>query len=197
MCVKNQIQDLAVWKAFVDGDKDAYAAIYKRFAKAMYVYGLHYTSDYELIEDAIHDIFVKIYNDRKKLPEVNNLKFYLFISLRNTLFNRLSKNNETFKLDKIDPLFFASSYNIEEEIILNEKSEQDRKIIKTIEQYLSSRQKQVLYYKYVEQLSYKEIADIMGVNIQSAKNMVQITLKKIRSLLPDLVTFPLFFLLFF
>lgn len=196
MYINDHDQQAVLWKAFINGDMEAYATIYEKYAKVMYSYGLHYTSDYELIEDSIHDIFVKMHDNRKKLPDVNNIKLYLLISLRNTLLTKLSKSKETFKLEAMDPLI-SSIHNAEDRIISEEQEIQNKKLLEVIERSLSTRQKQIIYYKYVEQLSYKEIAAIMGINIQSAKNMTQITLKKIRTLFPDIAMVYVLLICFF
>lgn len=192
-----QDQDSELWAAFREGNQEAYAEIYERYAKVMYIYGIRFTNNYELIEDCIHDIFVKLYNDRKKLPEVSNLKFYLFISLKNSLLNKKSEISERFSLELIEntlPSYYAS---VEEKMISEEKESEYNRVFSLINDILSSRQKQVIYYKYVEQLSYKEISERMNINIQSAKNMSQIALKKIRSHLSDTSIIPIIFLLFY
>lgn len=170
-----------LWEAFKKGDKEAYATIYDRHAGAMYTYGLRFTNDEELIEDTIHDIFVKIYKKKENLPEVSNIKLYLMIALRNTLFDKLTKNQVEFRLNIVEEMALAEADNAEAQLIRNEQETFHRKIIDKMEAILSPRQKQIIYYRYVEQLSYKEISRVMNINTQSAKNMVQISLKKIRS----------------
>lgn len=190
-----QFENLELWNAFKEGQKNAYAEIYEKYAKAMYAYGMRFTNNYELIEDSIHDIFVKLHSDRKKLPEVNNIKFYLFVSLKNTLFNKKSELSKTFSLDLLETHLPSPTFTVEEKIILEEQITEYKNVLSLINSILSTRQKQVIYYKYVEQLSYKEISVIMDINIQSAKNMSQIALKKIRANFPDSIIFISFFLL--
>lgn len=197
MHIKNQFSDCELWAAFKDGDRDAYGIIYHRFAKSMYSYALRLTSDNSLIEDAIHDVFVRIYNNREKLPEVNNIKSYLFIALRNTLFNAINKSAVISGLEEVE-FTLSSSLTAEDSIIKTEKLERKRKLMRLINKELSKRQKEAILHRYIDQLSYNEIADIMGINVQSAKNLIQVSLKKIRSSVLDissiLITtlFPLF-----
>lgn len=190
-----QSENLELWNAFRGGNENAYAKIYEKYAKAMYAYGIRFTNNYELIEDSIHDIFVKLYNDRKKLPEINNIKFYLFVSLKNILFNKKSELKRTFSLDLLEVPLPSPTYTVEEKIIFEEQVAEYKNVLSFINSILSTRQRQVIYYKYVEQLSYKEISTIMDINIQSAKNMSQIALKKIRANFPDSIIFISLFLL--
>ena len=48
---------------------------------------------------------------------------------------------------------------------------------------LSSNQKSVLYLRYVKDLSYKEIAVVMDINVQSSMNLANRALTKLRSLI--------------
>lgn len=185
MHIKNQFSDWELWAAFKDGDRDAYGTIYHRFAKSMYSYALRLTSDNNLIEDAIHDVFVRIYNNREKLPEVNNIKSYLFIALRNTLFNAINKSAVISGLEEVE-FTLSSSFTAEDSIIKTEKLERKRKLMRLINKELSKRQKEAIFHRYIDQLSYNEIADIMGINVQSAKNLIQVSLKKIRRSVLDI-----------
>jgi len=181
---KEQLTDFENWLAFINGSKEAYENIYKKYAKAMYIYGLHITSDKELIEDAIHDVFVKLYNNRQKLPaEISNIRFYLFVSLKNILYNQFSKDQDTFRLNILESTIIPTHHSAEEELIENEQIRQNEELVKLLNEKLSSRQQQIIYYRFVEQLSYKEIAVLMDINMQSAKNLMQNSLAKLRATL--------------
>ena len=140
------VQD-SLWQSFVNGSREAYARLYELYVRPMYLYGLHFCEDRQIIEDAIHDIFVRIYVNRERLPELKNVKLYLLISLKNTLLNQL---------------------------------------VAEMEKNLSARQKQAVYYRFVEQMHYNEIGAMMEINSQSAKNLVHSSIKKIREIYPHL-----------
>ena len=54
-------------------------------------YGLKLTIDKELLKDCIHDIFVKLYTKKDELGTIDNLRSYLFISLKNKLCDELRR----------------------------------------------------------------------------------------------------------
>ncbi|MDR0692044.1 MAG: sigma-70 family RNA polymerase sigma factor [Prevotellaceae bacterium] len=174
------------WLAFIKGSKEAFENIYKKYAKPMYTYGLYITTNKELIEDAIHDVFVKLYHNRHKLPqEMNNVKFYLFVSLKNTLYNQLNKNQVTFSLNTYKDTISQAHNSVEEDLIENEQNRQKEELVKLLNAKLSSRQQQIIYFRFVEQLSFKEIAVLMNINMQSAKNLMHNALAKLRAILSD------------
>ncbi len=54
---------------------------------------------------------------------------------------------------------------------------------------LSDRQREVLYLKYFEEIEYKQIAEILGINYQSVRNTASAGLKALRKLLTWLLLF--------
>lgn len=65
-----------------------------------------------------------------------------------------------------------------------EKSEEDKSTQDKIQQIfhiLTPRQKEIIYYRYIEGLDIKDIALIVGMNYQSVQNFIQRSLKKVRS----------------
>ena len=59
---------------------------------------------------------------------------------------------------------------------------------------LTSRQKEIIYYRFIQEMSMEEICTLMDLNYQSAQNLIQRSLKKIRSSMGDINLF--LFLLF-
>lgn len=90
MQVKNEECKLK-WNQFLKGDSDAYGWIYTSHIQALYAYGRHFTSDTELVKDCIQEVFTAIYKKRRSLPTPDNVKLYLFISLKNSLLNAMCK----------------------------------------------------------------------------------------------------------
>lgn len=177
---KERSADQLIWENFLCGDDEAYTYIYRQYSQALYAYGMHFTADKGLVEDCVQDVFVKIYQNRKRLQSTDNIKLYLFISLKNKLFNVFRKDIKYSQIDTLEPVF-AAEYTIEDEIIQNEKEQfLNEKMIRMLE-VLSPRQKEIIYYRFVEGLSYEEICQIMDMNYQSTQNLIQRSLKKLRS----------------
>ena len=160
----------------------AYAQLYEIFASDLYAYGLHFTSNKDIIEDAIHDLFVMLYQRKHKLSQVKNIKSYLFISLRNELFKVLKSEKMIFRLDTSE-LEFSSlivDSSVEDYLIEEEQTLIRRKLLTSLEECLTPREKEAIYHRYIHQLSIINIADLMGINSQSAKNLIYASIKKMR-----------------
>ena len=180
MTTKKRNSDQIIWENFLCGDDEAYTYIYREYSQALYAYGMHFTSDKGLVEDCIQDVFIKIFQNLRHLQSTDNIKLYLFIALKNKLFNIFRKDIKYSQIDSLEPVF-AAEYTIEDEIIENEREQfLNEKMIRMLE-VLSPRQKEIIYYRFVEGLSYEEICQIMDMNYQSTQNLIQRSLKKLRT----------------
>ena len=174
-----QEEDFALWNQFLEGDEKAYLYIYKLYAQDMYSYGMLFTANSELVKDCLHDVFVKIHRNRKKLSQVDNIRLYLLKAMKNYLFDVFDKKKELFHNDTIEPVF-SPEYTIEDKIIRQEELHYQSRKIRQMLESLTPRQKEVLYYKYMKNLTYAEIGEIMQMNYQSILNLIQRSIKKLR-----------------
>ena len=167
------------WKLFLEGDDQAYSWIYTHYIQVLYNYGLQITPDSEIVKDCIQDVFVKIYKAKKKLTVPQNPKVYLMIALKNNIYN-------TFNQERLQKNYAFSLYQTEEqltvknEFIDQEARHEEMNNIKRMMKILTPRQLEVIYYRFIEELSYDDICQIMGLNYQSAYNLLQRSLQKIR-----------------
>ncbi len=172
-------EDFALWNQFLEGDEKAYLYIYKLYAQDMYSYGMLFTTNSELVKDCLHDVFIKIHRNRKKLSQVDNIRLYLLKAMKNYLFDVFDKKKELFHNDTIEPVF-SPEYTIEDKIIRQEELHYQSRKIRQMLESLTPRQKEVLYYKYMKNLTYDEIGEIMQMNYQSILNLIQRSIKKLR-----------------
>ena len=172
-------EDFALWNQFLEGDEKAYLYIYKLYAQDMYSYGMLFTTNSELVKDCLHDVFIKIHRNRKKLSQVDNIRLYLLKAMKNYLFDVFDKKKELFHNDTIEPVF-SPEYTIEDKIIRQEELHYQSRNIRQMLEPLTPRQKEVLYYSYMKNLTYDEIGEIMQMNYQSILNLIQRSIKKLR-----------------
>lgn len=172
--------DLQIWDKFLTGDDESYTFFYKKYVTALFAYGLHFTPDRELVKDCIQDVFVKIYCNRSKLSETDNVKLYLFTALKNTLFNIFQKDRLHYHIDTMEPVF-SVEFSIEDRLIDEEFEEEQRNKINQMLDSLTPRQKEVIYYRYMEELGIDDICKLMNMNYQSVQNLIQRSFKKMRT----------------
>ena len=75
---------------------------------------------------------------------------------------------------------FSLEPTVEEEFVNNEQYNNQQKKIKEILSILTPRQKEIIYYRFIQEMSMEEICILMDINYQSAQNLIQRSLKKIK-----------------
>jgi len=156
-----------VWNSFRNGNWISYGQLYDDHYRALNNYGYKFTKDVSLIEDAIHDLFVKLWTNRSTLgdtpPSVRN---YLYKALRNILFRKIKAQSifSSLENDEYDYTFEVSCDNL---LIEDEEEKLLRNTIKDILEKLPARQKEIVYLRFYEGLSYEEVAEVMAIDIHS------------------------------
>lgn len=160
-----------LWNAFKKGDWEAYTSLYHAYYRLLNNYGYKFTRDVDLIEDAIHDLFTTLWTNRENLGSPISVKNYLYKSIRNILFRKIKASSRFFNLQEDDESIpFEVSYD--HQLILNEDEARLQKIIKDVLYKLPARQKEIIYLRFYDGLSYEEIADIMCIHVSSAYKLL-------------------------
>lgn len=158
-----------LWQAMCQGNEKAFAQMFKVHYQALLAYGIKITIDSAIVQDAIQDVFVHLWNKRSTLPEVTNVRLYLFKSLRNRLLRILEQEGKLEKKTINEPMIVPSE---EDSVVLHElKKEQLIKLHFHL-QNLPIRQREAIHLKFFQNLKTSEIADLQEVNYQSVSNNI-------------------------
>ena len=181
-CIMRNEANSALWSSFKQGNWDAYASLYNNYYGPLNNYGYKFTSNSKLIEDAIHDLFVRLWITRSNLGDPASVKNYLYKSLRNTLIRKIKTEEKYTGIDTEDyPSGFEVSYNSQADLAIEEKEFSGK--VKNIINSLPPRQKEIINLRFYEGLSYDEIADIMGIGINSAYKLLYKALENLQQTL--------------
>jgi len=133
--------------------------------------------DRQCAEEIVSDVMMKIWEKRKDLTSITNLRVYLYISTKNTALNYLSKQKkvEIVSIDLLNIDFPSNMLNPEQLMI---SAEMMRRINNAINA-LPSRCKLVFKLVKEDGLPYKEVADILDISIKTIDNQLAIALRKI------------------
>jgi len=169
-----------LWSLALNGDTDAFRDIHRELFKGLYNYALKLLQDGELANDAVQDLFVKIWVKRDSIGAVQKVKPYFFTALRRQVLNQL-RNLQLRELH-IGALPRPDiDFSPEEIVVRNEEYENLQNKIAALLNELPRRQKEVIYLRYFEEMDYAQIAEVMGIHYQSVLNLTQKALQKLRS----------------
>lgn len=172
-----------LWEQIGEGKEDAFKRLYNQNVNELYQYGLKLTSQNQLVEDCIQDLFIRIFRNHKKLGTPQNVRSYLLKSFRNNLIRLIVKEKRISYRDDED-YYFEIVSAVDTKIIESEENQKRKEILISALAKLPSRQKEAVYLKYTCALDYEEVAGIMGMGIESCRNTVYRAIKSLRNYLP-------------
>ncbi len=170
-----------LWQNFMNGDKNSFSLLYKKCYKNLYNYGINFGMDTVLAEDAIQDLFLKLYTRPELINNLSTIRSFLFRSIKNYFINELKKGEKNISLDESgSELPFTFDYTIDESII-NKDEEKEMKVkIDNILKFLTPRQREIIYFRFLYEMEYEEISQIMNISGQSARNLLHKAFEKIK-----------------
>jgi RNA polymerase sigma factor (sigma-70 family) len=171
----------AAWEQFTSqGSAGAYEKIYREISDALFSYGHCLTEDDDLVDDAVQEVFIDIWKRRHRLSKVEKVRPYLFQALRNKILTKLSRRNRHTRLQETvaKPALVAS---FEKEIIAKEEKNDRLQMLENAIRHLPKRQREILFLRYFEGYGYSEIAALLSIQPQVARNLMSRAIKRIRS----------------
>lgn len=170
----------AAWEQFTgQGSAEAFEKVYQKTSDALFSYGHCFTGHESLVDDAVQEVFIDIWNRRDQLTHVKKIKPYLFQALRNKILTKVARQRRSNDLQPESTLL-ASIPSIEKELISEEEKTGRLQLLEKAIQHLPKRQKEILFLKFFEGYRYTEIAAMLSIQPQVARNLASRAIKKIR-----------------
>lgn len=184
MANKHSMTDEQLVKAYAQGNNDAFDILLKRHQDRIYNYILRIIKNEDIANDIFQETFVKAILTIKQGRYTENGKFPAWISriAHNLIIDyyrqEKSENVQSADIDDVDVLNRKElcEQTIEDAII----SEQIRDDVKYLIQELPDLQREVLNMRYYQNLSFKEIADLTGVSINTALGRMRYAILNLR-----------------
>ncbi len=149
----------------------------------LYDYGFKLARQAEMVRDGIQEVFAYIWERRANLAVAESVRAYLLVSLRRRVLHALAQqrrrreNHEAFELVQTREYFSPEDF-----FILQETEAGEQSALKQALQEIPPRLREALYLKTYNGLSYREIAAIMKVSPQVARNYVCEALQRLREI---------------
>lgn len=166
------------WLLLQQGDQQAFEKIYREHVSSLYSYGKKFSTDTNLVEDCIQDMFINIWDKRLSLGDTDNIKAYLFVSIRRRIIKSIKKNRKIIDFD--ESILFESELAIDKIIEQSEMNVEKSKKLKTAFDKLNKNQQHIIYLKYYQGFNSNEISEILDINNQSVRNKLSRAVAKLK-----------------
>lgn len=177
-------------KNFEERYSGDYESLYTGYFKKFFNYGRKFTEDNSLIEDSIQEVFLDIWNKQNTHIVIDSPTAYYFAAFRYTLFKNIKLQRRMGGLGQRDdePVF-----SIEQRIISGEISEERRQKVQLALTILTSRQREVIFLRFFEGMSYEQIAGVLGITTKATYKIMYRSLSRLK----EVLIIPIFIMFFF
>jgi len=159
------------------GDREAFALLYSWYYKPLYRHVYLFLRLKEPTEEIIQNVFVKLWENRNLLANVQDLKPYLYRTAKNMLLNHLRKLETERRVLGILGNSGDSSENITPEIL---DHKEHKKLLQEAVSQLTDRRKEIFRLRMEEQLSLDEIAAKLSISRSVVKKQLYASIAFIR-----------------
>lgn len=157
-------------------EQAALESLYRRFQPGLQHFASGILKNQADAAEIVHDVFLAVWEKREFLSLDPGLKNYLFRAVKNRCLNQLKRPSLPWaELDDTLPSA-AEPFDFSEQM----NAEETERIIFKIVEKLPPRCRQVFLLSRLEQLSYKEIAELMDISAKTVENQMTIALRFIR-----------------
>lgn len=171
------------WSIFIlNGDETAFYDLYAHYHDYLNYIGLKKAVSTEKAQDCINDLFLYVYENRKRLEHIRDHHNYLVTAFLRKLFKKQHFSSEE-SIDLIDLEDTHIYPSVEAQYIRARTKEQVSITLKHYIDQLSPSQAQLIYQKFYLGLSYEEIAFANQITIKTAYNTIYNAVEKLKKLI--------------
>ncbi|WP_417185551.1 RNA polymerase sigma-70 factor [Bacteroides sp.] len=180
MCADNFSEERSLILRLTEGDEDAFCELYATYKNRLIYFAMRFLKSREYAEDVFQDAFTVVWQSRRFINPDASFSSYLYTIMRNRILNQLRNAANEEKL-KESILSQALDYteDTKREVMLNDL----KSLISHALQQLTPRQREIFEMSREAQLSHKEIADKLGISVNTVQEHISTSLKLIRTYL--------------
>lgn len=159
-------------------DETAYEKLFFHYNESLYNLAYSFVKNEEIAEEIVSDTFINLWRNRSRLLEIENLKVYLYVSVKNLSIKHLTRNKQVEDFSLSSLLF--------ENISGTSRTPEELFVSKEVLKYISDAVENLppkckLIFKLVREdgLKYKEIAQVLNISVKTIDAQMAIAAKKI------------------
>ena len=165
---------------FRAGDKQAFGEVFNLYFSTLIIFARHIVTDASATEDIVADAFVRLYQLRHQINTINNIKAFLFITVRNGCLNYLRHQKVKEKYQSEQRHSIQAEENAYEH---NDSEAHQLKAIYAAVEDLPERRQLIIRMTYIEGLSDNEIADRLTITRATVRQHRCLAIRDLREII--------------
>ena len=180
----NQLADDMLVTRYSEGDNKAFDELLSRYQSKLFNYIYFIVRNQEMAEDIFQETFVKAITTIQQGRYTASGKFGAWLTriAHNMIIDgfRQERNENTISNDETEVDLFNDADLCDDNIETRMVNEQTLADVRRLVDALPDNQREVVYMRFYQDLSFKEIADITGVSINTALGRMRYALLNMR-----------------
>lgn len=184
-----KLSDEQLVKNYAKGDNDAFDTLLARYQQKIYSYILFLVHDAEVADDLFQETFMKAIVTIRQGRYVESGRFSAWLTriAHNLVIDkyRQDRNSNVISNDASDADLFNDASLSDITVEMRMITEQSLTDVGRLLRELPDNQREVLYMRFYQDLSFKEIADATGVSINTALGRMRYGLINLRKMVSE------------
>ncbi|MGC5198774.1 RNA polymerase sigma factor, partial [Aphanothece microscopica] len=132
------------------------------------------------VKDCIQETFLSLWKMQETISSVENVRAYLLVVLKSRILRELSRKNRIDHATVSEEYAFSVEFSSDLRLIEEEHEVYQLRKLEQIMNQLPPRQKELIYLRFYQNLSFEQIAEVMQLGRQSVYNLLQKSLHSLR-----------------
>lgn len=172
----NMEEELQWIQEVLSGNKQAYAHIINKYKNRLYATILRMTRNPQNAQDLVQEAFIKVYQQLNKYDQKGSFSSWIYRVAINHCMDEFRKKSYKMKQAEINEEKIVNTNHPEVVFLKKEKSRQLERLIAT----LPEDERMIILLRYVSELSYNEISELIEIPLSDVRNKLHRAKKKMR-----------------
>jgi RNA polymerase sigma-70 factor (ECF subfamily) len=167
-----------IQQGILAGNEQSLAELYRLFSKRLHHFARVITRSSEVAEEIVEDVFVKMWSNRHRINEVENLTVYLYVAVKNRSLNAISQKASELIRAPFDDLDIEAAQVATDPYNLLVTAEMMKRMQQAVDN-LPPRCKMIFKLVREDGLKHREVAEILNISLNTVDVQMAIAIRKI------------------
>lgn len=167
MKIQKKDSDETLLTQIKSGEKQAFEILFDRYFESLCDFSYQFLKSKDLSEEAVSDVFIKVWLNKTKLQIKSGVKAYLYRAVRNQSLNYIKKEGDLF--EDLSELYQQPADNLlsaDRSILYDEL----QKNVDSLIDEMPSQRKLIFRMNRLDGMKYQEIAEVLGISVYTVQN---------------------------